>query len=272
MYFRTKIVEFAIISLFFLFSGITYLFILLSFSFDLLIFYQLERFFLITSYWFLLILITKIEKPKAKMNLFIKGLGAYSIILLILIALWEKGVQPENAKIFGFEIHHIENVPYHPDGAGLTLNAINLTYGTSFPLLNTVYMLTVSSLLLYTFIKIALPIKTQRTVYAKRLWVISLSFHVVWTIFALPWIDLGRDFQFFNAISAIIIIFIIIYVPEGLILSKSQIMATYYFYDSIAKIEKYEDKNMHFTDLAVEHIIEYIDSMPSEILNKYKDK
>jgi hypothetical protein len=237
----------------------------------LLVFYQLERFFLITSYWFLLIFITKIEKPKTKLNFAIKGLGVYSILLLVLVALWEKGTQPDNANIFGIEINHIENVPYHPEGASITISSIDLTYGTSFPLLNTVYMFAVSFLLLFTFMKITLPIQTRRTITAKRLWITSMSIHVIWTTLALPWFDLGRQFQFFNLLSALIIIFIIIFVPEGLILSKSQLMATYYFYDIFDKIEKLEEKKLNFADMAVEAIIDYINAIPADVLNKYDE-
>ena len=62
LYFRVKIIEFSIMASFFLFSALTYSFILLAYNYDKLIFYKLERIFLISSYWFLLIISAKIGK------------------------------------------------------------------------------------------------------------------------------------------------------------------------------------------------------------------
>jgi hypothetical protein len=170
---------------------------------------------------------------------------------LSLVALWEKGRQPNTATIFGTTIESIQNIPYHPQGANVRINSIDLTYGTSFPLLNTIYMILISALLLYTFINIELEVKTERTLRAKQLWIISLIFHLTWTILALPWLDLGRGFQFFNVISTVLIVVIILYYPEGLILSKSQIMATYHFYDTLANLDIKTENQSNISDMAI---------------------
>ncbi|MCE7733534.1 MAG: hypothetical protein GPJ54_01565 [Candidatus Heimdallarchaeota archaeon] len=271
LYFRIKIIEFAIIASFFLFSGIFYSFVLLAYNYDKLIFYQLERFFLVSSYWFLLVLISKIKNTDKIFKALIRVLFLYSLAILSLIAFWEKGRQPDTATIFGGTIESIQNVPYHPEGASIRISSIDLIYGTSFPLLNTIFMILVSALLLYTFIIVELQVKTERTQRAKYLWIISLSFHLVWTILALPWLDLGRGFQFFNVISTVLIVIIIRFYPEGLILSKSQIMATYHFYDTLANLDSSKDEPSNISDMAIEYILDYIRSMPIEILDKPKE-
>lgn len=271
LYFRIKIVEFAIIASFFLFSGIFYSFLLLAYNYDKLIFYQLERFFLISSYWFLLLLIGKIKNSERIYQRLIRILFFYSIAILSLVVFWEKGRQPDTATIFGRTIESIQNVPYHPEGANVRISNIDLIYGTSFPILNTIYMIMVSALLLYTFITVELQVKTERTQRAKLLWIISLSFHLVWTILALPWLDLGRGFQFFNILSILLIVTIIRFYPEGLILSKSQIMATYHFYDALAKFDNSSERSSDTSDMAIDYILDYIGSMPREILDKSKE-
>lgn len=271
LYFRTNIVEFSIMASFFLFSAIAYTFILFAYSYDKLIFYQLERFFLISSYWFLLILIGKIRNTQGIYK-FLRGMiFMYSLALLILVTFWQKGIQPDTANVFGMTVDSIQNVPYHPNGASVSISSIDLTYGTSFPLLNTIYMILISSLLLYTFVTLELEVKTERTQRAKKLWISSLALHLIWTILALPWLDLGRGFQFFNVISSILIVIIILFYPEGLILSKSQIMATYHFYDSLAKLDSRKEESSNISDMAIDYIIDYIASMPSDILDKPKE-
>ncbi|MFV2016851.1 MAG: hypothetical protein ACC656_15580, partial [Candidatus Heimdallarchaeota archaeon] len=241
-----------------------------AYNYDKLIYYKLERIFLISSYWFLLIISGKIGKFEGVYKLFNRILFSYSFFLLTLVFFWKKGRQPDTASIFGISIQSIKTVPYHPKGANITIESLDLIYGTSFPLLNTIYMIMVTTLLLYTFVNVKLHLKTQRTQRAKKLWIIASISHLIWTILALPWFDLGKKFQFLNILSVLLIVIIIIYYPEGLILSKSQILATYHFYDTLTNLNKRTEKSSNISDLAIEHIIEYINSMPSEILDKSK--
>lgn len=264
-YYQTQIIEFFFIGSFFLIAALSNAFIVIANRYNELILYQIERIFLIITYWFLLLLISRITEKTRFVTLAITILWTYSIILVVLILFWEKGIQSDRAEVFGIEIDYIENVPYHPNGARLTIDSLNLTYGTSFPLLNTAYMLIVTLFLFYAFSKITLPVQNYRTNRAKTLWLLATGSHFVWIVLALPWLNLAGTLYLMNIGSAICFITIIFFYPEGLILSKSQILSAYGLYDKLVVLKK-DTKDLRITNYTIEQIVNYIDLIPSMYL------
>lgn len=268
LFFHTKIFEFFTFACFFLFSGsMTYFFMNLANQYNVLIFYQLERIFFITGYIFLYHFLHRIKYEGKKQFHSIVIIG-YVLLLITLIFFWKLDVQPENATVILLNLKHMGNAPYHPNGAGIMLNSDIIIYSTSFPLLNIIFTIYISIIGLYYFINVSPKHQTPRIMKAKKIWVIIFILHLFFYFLALFPLDFNIFIQLSMLVSLILILYIILFIPEGLILSHYQILSVYKLYDKL-DLNNTEKTSKNLT---VEQIFDYIKSIPQDLVQKTDNK
>jgi hypothetical protein len=175
---------------------------------------------------------------------------------------WELQEQPDRATFLFFTISKGGNALYHPNGAGLPDNDF-LTYSTSFPHLNIIFTLYIAFLGVYYATRYTPLHQTPRIRKAQKLWYFVFSLHLLYYILALSNLDLNIFVQSTLFVAILIIIYIILFIPEGLILSHYQITSVYKLYDDIDQIEMDTDKESR--NMTIEQIKDYMNSITIDL-------
>jgi hypothetical protein len=261
IYLRIKIIEFFIFSGFFIGAALTYLFISLAFAYDKLIFYQLERIFFTLTYLFLYNFLQRIrskEPSRIKTGL----VHAYAMMLLVLILFWELQTPSDQISVFSLSIPKGGNALYHPKGAGLPENSF-IVYSTSFPHLNIIFTTYIAFLGVYYIYKYAPTHPTPRIMKAQKLWFAAFLLHLIYYILAVINVNLSIYVQLTLVIGIMIIIYIIFFIPEGLILSYYQIISVYKLYDEVDKNNVLQDESSG--NMTIDQIKEYMSSITIDV-------
>ncbi|OLS24201.1 MAG: hypothetical protein HeimC3_21000 [Candidatus Heimdallarchaeota archaeon LC_3] len=161
------------------------------------------------------------------------------MILFILTLLWRVMEQPEIANVILFDLPHTFS-SYFPLGAGLELDNGVIIYSTAFRYLGEFYRIYTLLFLLFAYVNIS-PLKETKVVMrAKNLWIICWLFILIHAI-SMFFTSITDIVSIFLLGSGIIIVYISLFIPEGVLISYIQITRLLNIYDAISneETEKY---------------------------------
>lgn len=224
MYYRTKITDYLLFGLFFCDGILVLIFDVIAGIENQLLFFQLHHWTIDIAYLILFIHACRMVWKKIPRIVLYTGV-IYYFILFIMTLLWQVFPQPDYGQFLipGFYVYHSFST-YFPEGAGLQINGI-IIYSTGFRYIGEVYRLFCLSFLLYAYYFKARPfIKSldEKIIKARKIWLF------IWILFYLHALSLFFPFDFslvgfILVIAGILIFYIAIFLPEGLLLSTVQL-------------------------------------------------
>ena len=129
---------------------------------------------------------------------------------------------------------------YFPKGAGLIYNE-NIIYSTGFRIIGDIFRVCAFIFNLYVYISVKPVVPKDKLNQAKKLWITATLSFLVYAIMILPWMHFIPVIpNLLNLIGLIIVTYITIKIPEGLIISHAQMLRVSDLYDIV---DKYKDKS-----------------------------
>ncbi|MCH8906430.1 MAG: hypothetical protein IH840_05000 [Candidatus Heimdallarchaeota archaeon] len=265
-YRATRIVDYLIFAGFFGWGAIGITFDVVAKHTDSLIIYQIQfyTFFLMDFFIFLYAIRIHWERPPRLLWYIVV---IWFLFMTLLILFWEKFQQPSYTTLFIFDIPHSPST-YHPNGAGIKLSEESVLFSTSYYLLITLNSIFSILLLLYVYVKI-IPIQQSPKIgKARKLWISSGILYLVYQVGQLPWIPNYQPLILIILIGLILMSYIAISIPEGLLISHTQVLRANKLYKRI-KSSSFKSYDIRFPKQA---LIDYMQSLPSEIFDQSIDE
>jgi hypothetical protein len=239
---KTKISDYLLFGLFFLDGILVLVLDPIAGLTNILIFYQLHHITIDIAFLILFIHACRmIWKNPPKLVIFL-GLG-YFLLLFFLTLLWKLSLQPENAKVIFFMLPHSFST-YYPYGAGFSLNGV-IIYSTSFRYLGEFFRIFSLFFLFYAYLfKVRATLKYQDDSIKKtrKIWLLIWALFLMHTITLFPWFNFPLV-SLFLVTAAILIFYITIFIPEGLLLSSVQVTRILPLYSYIVSQSKLDPHN-----------------------------
>lgn len=267
LYFQTKITDYLLFGLFFIFGILVLIFDPLAGVTDLLIFYQLHHFCIDTDFFILFIHACRMAWKKIPRPVLASGV-IYYLVLVTMTLLWHKfeapNLQPDNAVVIFFYLPHTFST-YFPNGAGLTFNNV-IIYSTGFRYIGEFFRFFSLGFLFYAYyfktkdiIKDADP-KIRK---ARNIWLSIWIMFLLHTISLFPWTEFSL-LGLFLILAGILIFYITFFLPEGLLLSSVQVTRILPLYGFIRK--QVEDH----PNPVIENISNYLEVLSRENFHEKK--
>ncbi len=263
-YHKLRIVEFLLLSIFFFLTTNTFIFQILAYTYNLLIFYKFERIAFILAYLSLYLFLHQLQFEK-RFPLLKCIFTIYALIMIIMISQWELLFHKDGIIFMGNLYQNMGNAPYRQTGAGIIIG--NMEYSTQFPLLNIIYNILISLLGLTYAIKIKIGYQTPKMILAKNLWISIFLFHLIYYIIALIPTDYFILSQIPIFIASITIVYILMFNPEGVIISKHQTVAIYKLHHIAA--QNIDTSNKHV--VGIKRVYRYLNSLPERIISELNE-
>ena len=219
-YLKSKDLDFLLFAFVFIFGAIVLIADALVSITNLLIIIQIHHFSIDIMFFLLFLHAIRIRWTKAPKIIFYTGV-IWFILLAILTLSWKLMVQPTHAKVLFWDLPHTFS-SYFPKGAGLMLADGTVIYSTAFRYLGEFYRIYVVSILLFSYLKIEIIHQTNKIEKAKKLWIfiwICLLIHSI----ALFFPTFTELVSVFLLVGGIVAVYIVIRVPEALLLTHAQI-------------------------------------------------
>lgn len=243
-YLRTKNLDFLIFGGVFCSASLGLLGAILGSTYDLLFIYQFQYIFLNATFFLLFWYSFRVLATMPK-SLLIFGFTWFALLISSII-FWKIIDHPETTKLLFWEVPHSYSA-YFPNGAGFKYNE-NIIYSTGFRLFGDTFRIFAFIFNLYAFVSVKPVVAKDELNLAKKLWITATLCFLVYAIMILPWMNFIPIIpNLLNLIGLIIVTYITIKIPEGLIISHAQMLRVLDLYDLVDKYseksqtQKYED-------------------------------
>ncbi len=243
LYIQTKISDYFLFALFFLIGDLILIFDPLAGVTNLLLFYQLHHLTITTAFFILFIHACRMSWKRIPKIIIGIGTGYY-IILVLLILLWKVQTQPTYATVLFFYLPH-DFSTYFPQGAGLVINGIYI-YSTGFSYIEDFYRVFSLCFLFYAYYFKTRPLLKERDnkiIKARYIWLLIWTLFLFHTISLFPWFLVSDYESLFLILAALLIFYITIFLPEGLLLSSAQLTRILPLYKLILKQSEKNPRN-----------------------------
>jgi len=157
-------------------------------------------------------------------------------MLTILILFWHRvSNQPDNIMVVGLSMpYSLQNVN-HPQGAAIYLWG-HLIYGTSYPMLSDLFFVLVSILFVWTYFRLQPKFITPEVDRAHTLWKLISILLLIYSVLRLSWFRISPMYiSVILLLAFILILYISIKLPQGLLMTESQLN---WIYDLIIQISE----------------------------------
>lgn len=181
---------------------------------------------------------------------------AWFFLLTGLTLLWEVMLQPEVAKVLFWELPRGYS-DYFPRGAGITLSDGTMIYSTAFHFIADFYRFFVLGFLIFVYTTTRVAHPTKNIILARRLWIAIWIMLFINTLSYLPWFLEFEVTNIFNIIGGLMASYITIFIPEGLLLSQSQILRV----NGLYAIFQDQETKTPLNQLGVGALVNYIKSI-----------
>jgi hypothetical protein len=195
-----------------------------------LIFYQIHHVAIDTAYLILILHALRTRWPNPPFLFFAIGILWY-ILLFTLTLLCQIMPQPEAAMVIFLELPHSFST-YWPLGAGLELENGIIIYSTAFRYIGELYRIFSLVLLIFAYLTFHPYDKSLEVGRGKRLWLIVWLFLLLHAISMFPWLNITEIVSLFLLIDGALLAYILIRMPEYLIISHSQFMRFHKLYET----------------------------------------
>ena len=253
----------------FLSSSLTLTFAVIAAATNFLLLYQFHHWSYITLFLFFLFYACRLRwdhPPKVIQYLGVIWVG----ILALLILFWEVMPQPDRAVVLLWEMPRGYS-SYFPNGAGLSVNGL-IIFSTAHNIIRIFYSIYVISIALYSCLTVKPFYETKKIILAKRLWIIAAAILLIYFTLVIPWLyvyiqGIGIDIQLLIVISVGLVAYIAIIIPEGLLLSQSQIYRALELYQRIHEVPTEEA----LLRIGLPSLVEYLKSIPKDLIKTLED-
>lgn len=229
---------------------------------DITFFYQIQFLALISIYYVMYGYALRVHFQKSpKIVKYVMQI--YFGILTLLIILWTKMDQPKNAKLLFWEVS-ATSTTYFPKGAGLKINDVFIL-STSYYLLIDVFILICLIGYLFSLVFVDLVIEYRKIQKAKKLWIFVALINLIWVFFVLPWTPSYEEANILIVIQLIVIIYIVVKIPEGMIISNSQFFRSY---DLLIEIVNRDEIDIHRDKLGISSFFDYLEIVMEALENQ----
>lgn len=265
-YLKTRITDFLIFSAVYLTVTIGALSQIFVTGEEFLIFVQIHRLALDTTFFLFFIHGARIIWTRTPAVVWGIGLSWYGV--LIFLTLFFEVMPQQDAAYVLLMVMPAVPTSYHPLGAGVeTVNGVVL-YSSSYLFLGTLYLLFCMAILLYAYITIELPIKTQKMIRTKKLWVVVWTLILIYGILHVPWVFVFLQLKtttlvnLFPLAGELISALIAILIPESMLISHAQILRAVNLYKEVIVLSP-EQATKRFGSPS---LVEYLQNIPPEII------
>lgn len=239
----TKLTDSLIFAGAYFFGGISNITFIFGYETNQLIYYQF-MFFTFNTIWMLFFLhavrikwsIRSKDEDRVPRVIWYTGWVWY-LALTIMILFWEKFPQPRSINFLGFKIPRVETFNF-PNGGGYRYND-QIIYSTDYDFLAILFSMYALLLIFYSYYTIDVPKPTKRIMLGRKLWLIAFAIAFIFNIISLPILTqrnvLGRAIIIF---ALIIVLFILVKIPETMLISRIQLLRGFELYKTIIRDEK----------------------------------
>jgi hypothetical protein len=133
--------------------------------------------------------------------------------------------------VFFFELPHSFSA-YWPLGAGLELENGVIIYSTAFRYIGELYRIFSLGLLIFAYVTFHPYDKSEEVGRGKRLWLIVWFFLLLHAISLFPWLNITEIVSIFLLIDGAVLAYILLRMPEYLIISHSQYIRFHKLYET----------------------------------------
>ncbi|MFX0123844.1 MAG: hypothetical protein ACFFAE_09420 [Candidatus Hodarchaeota archaeon] len=151
---------------------------------------------------------------------------------------------------------------YYLQGACLVTQGGVIISSSGFNFLSNMFDIFVVALLLYAYIKVQIVKPTAEIIRAQRLLIIAAGILLIYTIIVLPWFIFIPLPNALVLITLVIVSYIAIRVPEGLLLSHVQILRAIGLYKEM-KVLSPEQATKRYGSHS---LVEYLQNIPPEFI------
>jgi len=259
-YKRSKIRDFLLFGIFFLVTSITLVCLALAIQYPHLILYQLN-WGGFNSLHFILFLhcIGLLEDYPKKIWKYL-GYAWYSVLALLVMN-WKIMSQPSNQQIYGLRFPHSFS-SYYPQGAGYEYHGF-IIYSSSYHLIAALFHIYVYFIFILVYLRIEPLNPTKEILLAKKLWIWGAVIGMIAWIGILPGFLYSPLIKLLPLISAIIVAYIVIRIPEAMLISYTQVLRASFLYAEINS----KALGSYSPSYSMDRIIDYLNQLPTEILN-----
>ncbi|MDH5402077.1 MAG: hypothetical protein OEY49_06265 [Candidatus Heimdallarchaeota archaeon] len=255
-YYRiSNIQDFQLFSMFFIIASLGLIFGSLASFYGILIFYKLHWWAYNIGFLLLFIYTMRIHWSSPPILLRFSGYMWFGLNI-ILIGFWEEMIQPSRSRVLWFEMNRSFS-SYYPSGAGIIVNG-SIIYSSAYHILSDFLFIGVSLLLTYSHIKIVPVKKTSRVETARKIWIIASFLLAVAWILTLPLSGFMMFSKYIVMVSALMVLYINIKIPEAVLISQYQIARVIELY----KVIKIEDNYPKY--YSIRSLKRYIESVSNE--------
>lgn len=255
--------DYLLFSAFFVSSEITLIATILVQQTGRLIFFQTHNIFYVTSFLLLFFHALRVRWERSPKVLKYFGIGWYTL-LLILTLFWKVLPQPRPDKSEVLFLTLPRNYSsFAPLDAGIKWDG-SIIYSSGNCLLGILFFQFVLILMIYAYMSITVVQDSVRVRKSKRLFIISWVIFLIWTIMISPW--LADVFPLPNAlliITIVIVSYISLELPEGVLISHSQLYRAKGLYKLIEQNSRNPIRNSR-----MEELIRYLHSVPAHYIKK----
>ncbi len=184
-------------------------------------------------------------------------------ILVFLIFFWELMAQPDRAVVLFLEMPHGHS-SYYPDGAGFMTSGGIIIYSTAHNILRVLYSIYIWILLLYAHWTVKPVYSSDRIILARRLMICAVIAGFIYLILCLPWFPYVPLLNAFLILVFLVIAYVSIRIPEGLLISQTQILRVVKLYKEIKNLTSKQAVQR----FGMPSLIDYLQNIPPELLGQ----
>ena len=259
-YKRTKIRDFLLFGIFFLVTSITLVCLAFAIKYPHLLLYQLNWEGFNTVHFILFLHCIGLIEDYPKKIIKYLGYAWYSVLSLFIMN-WKIMSQPSNQQIHGFTFHHSFS-SYYPHGAGFEYHGY-IIYSSSYHVLGALFHIYVYLNFVLVYLRIEPLNPTHEILLAKKLWIWGAIIGMIAWIAILPGLLYSPWIKLLPLISAVIVAYIVLRIPEAMLISYTQVLRASFLYSEIHS----KALGSYSPSYSMERIIDYLNHLPSEILN-----
>lgn len=223
-----------------------------------------------TTFYLLFIHSLRIRSRKMNRPKLVIGSVWYGLLVIMLFLWTELPSQPESYELLGLNILQSYD-PYGKD-AGLVIGSVYL-YTSAFRLISDLFSLFVFVHIIWMYSRVQLVASNPRTIFARRVWIVGLSFFLLSVICVFPGVNQFLEgiigtfpiSETFQLMGLLVASYIALRVPETLLISHAQVLRVIDLYEEVTKQESKEFEDPSY---GLEFIVNFLLSLPRSLFKK----
>jgi hypothetical protein len=187
-------------------------------------------------------------------------------IIVFSIALWEQIDEKEVEYVLFTDMDY--TFTFNQAGFGLMTQGGTIISSSGHDFLGVLFGIYVGIVVIYVYAKLELVSNDKRGILARRIWLYAASLWILFHVSALPFRIFHQYFNILLLLALILVSYIVIFVPEAMLLSKIQIYRASELYNKVLSIKSEKE----IDDFGMHSLLDYIKNLPPNILRMLERK